>query len=210
MTIGLPLFLILTLAPIPTSPLENALENFRKIGSYSVTLRSGNGSGEGETIRYTYKKPGFIRMEFVSPHSGALLVFDPNTGMVRLRPFGMLKPLVMTLSPDNSLIKSSRGHRVDASDIGSFLKRVKELARHGSENYIGEERIHGRETIELSIAGAKGFEIDGVHRYLVWLEKKSMLPLKTAAFDKNDKLLEEVNMDDLEIDLKLAEGLFQL
>src|SRR5574340_540810 len=108
------LLLLCALASPPADPLDAALESYGHVASYRVTLRSRSGSSS-ETIRYFFKKPGFVRMEFMEPHKGAILVYNPEKKIVRLRPFGFLRPVVLTLSPDSRLITSSKGHRVDAS-----------------------------------------------------------------------------------------------
>jgi len=106
--------LFLSLAAAPRDPVAEALESFRSLSTYSVTLRSGSGKAE-EVIRYFYKKPGYVRMEFITPHSGALLVYNPLSKTVRLRPFGFAKAFTLTLSPQNRLVRSARGHTADAS-----------------------------------------------------------------------------------------------
>lgn len=202
------LWLALVGAP-PMDPLEAALESFATVHDYRVTLRSGLGDAK-ETIRYFYKKPGFIRMEFIRPHNGALLVYDPTTKTVRLRPFGFATAFVLTLSPDNRLVQSAQGHRVDESDIGSLLRRVKQLRGHGTTTIRGEARVNGNDTVMVSVEGEKGVALEGVHRYLLWLDRKTLLPLKTAAYDVSGKQIEEVSMDDLELNRDLDESLFRL
>ena len=108
-----------------------------------------------------------------------------------------------------SLVKSSRGHRVDESDLGSFLRRVKSLQGHGRAVILGEEKIGNREVIPVEVEGEEGFALEGVHRYLVWLDKRLLLPLKTSAYDGGGKLVEEVLMDDLEVNVPLDESLFR-
>ena len=104
------LMIALASASIAGDPLDAALAGYGKVVAYRVTLRSRS-DASSETIRYFFKRPGFVRMEFIEPHKGAILVYNPEEKKARLRPFGFMKPLVLTLSPDNSLITSPRGHR---------------------------------------------------------------------------------------------------
>ncbi len=57
-----------------TSPdlLAAAIEHYQTVESYRVTIRSFHEGGE-EQIRYYFRKPGFVRMEFILPHAGAAL-----------------------------------------------------------------------------------------------------------------------------------------
>ena len=204
-----PITLFLILAALPGNPVDSALANFRLLNSYRVILRSGQGDS-AEVIRYSFKKPGFVRMDFINPHNGAQLVFNPVTKNVRLRPFGFAKLLVLTLSPDNSLVKSSRGHRVDASDLGTFLQQVQQLQEHGKTKVEGETTVGRNGALMVSVEGDKDIVLPGVHSYRLWLDKTTLLPLKTVAYDHNGKLLEEVLMEDMELNPKLAEEYFQL
>lgn len=199
--------LIALLALVPhafAGPVEDALSSFERLESYKVTLRSSS----GEVIRYFFKKPGYIRMEFEEPHKGAVLVYDPFKKEVLLRPFGFLKSFELRISPDDKLIRSSRGHTVDESDIGSLLKNVKKLKDNGMAQVAGEEVVKGRGTLVVEIQGEGAFEVDGTNRYRLWLEKTLMLPVKVEAYSASGELLEGVLMDDLEVDPALSKDLF--
>lgn len=203
-------FLLLAFTAPPPDPVAAALESYRHVVSYRVTLRSTS-DGSAEIIRYSFKKPGFVRMDFVKPHSGAVLMYDPVKKEARLRPFGSLKPLVLTLDPDSSLITSSRGHRVDASDLGAFLGTVQKLAQHGESRVMGKEKVGVREALLVEVKGEEGATVvGGIHRYRLWLDLRTMLPLKTQSFDVNGKLVEEVVMDDLEINVHFPDSFFEL
>lgn len=201
----LPIFLFLVMTSVSTDPVSRAIESYRDVQTYQLTLRS-----KDEVIRYFYKKPGFVRMEFVKPHKGAVLVYDPVKGKVRLRPFGILKPFVLTLNPDSSLIRSPKGHTVDKSDIGKLLETAKRLQERGKTEVFGEEAVGRRSSLRVKVEGDNGYTVDGIHRYILWIDKKSWLPVKAASYDSKDKLIEDVSMDDLDINVELEEALFDL
>ncbi|NWF51878.1 MAG: DUF1571 domain-containing protein [Nitrospirae bacterium] len=201
---------IILAAVIPSQDIIQAsIENFNNIESYSVTLRSRS-DDSNEEMRYYYKKPGFMRMEFIKPYKGAVLVYNQSKNEVRLRPFGFFKFFILTLSPDNSLIKSSKGHRVDESDIGALLKAVKKLQSNGKTDVSGEEKVGDKTAVVVSIKGEKDFTVNGIHRYILWLEKNMILPLKVSAYDIQGALIEEVMMDDLQINIGITEDFFDL
>jgi outer membrane lipoprotein-sorting protein len=200
---------LLTMSFAATNPIADAMDSYKNINAYSVTLRSKS-ENTSETIKYFYKKPGFVRMEFIEPHSGALLVYDPAKKLVTLRPFSSLKSFVLTLKPNDFLVRSSNGHTVAESDIGALLIRVSELQKKGSTDVLGDEDIAGRKTMIVSVAGKKGVSVDGTHKYLLWLEKGSSMPLRVKAYDTGDKLSEDVLMDDLRINPELPENYFEI
>lgn len=197
---------LLSLALSSGEPLTAALESFERLSSYSVTLRAV--SEKTEIIRYYYKKPGYIRMEFEEPHKGAVLIYDPVKREVLLRPFGFFKSFSMSLSPEDKLVRSSRGHTVDESDIGTLLRSAKELEENGGAEVTGAEDIGGRQAYVLKVSGSAGFSVDGVNRYVLWLDAGTFLPLKAESYDNEGKRIEEVLMDDLEIDPVFPEGFF--
>lgn len=150
-------------------------------------------------------------MEFIKPHNGAVLVYNPVKKEARLRPFGFIKSLVLTLDPDSRLITTSRGHRVDSSDPGTLLEAVKELAVHGKIMIMGNEKVGGQEALVVGVTGEDGIaNSDGIHHYLLWLDTKTLLPLKTKAFDLRNEPVEEVLMDNPEINIDLPDYFFDL
>jgi len=206
----LSLLLLLATAPHSGDPVAASLESFSRVASYTVTIRS-KGDDSSQIIRYFYKRPGFVRMEFVSPHNGAVLVYSPLTEKARLRPFGFFKSMVLTLDPGSSLIRGPQGRRVDRSDLGALLETVKTLAEKGKTGVKGNVKVGGKDTVLVEVTGSNGETVaGGVHRYLIWLDAVTILPLKVRSFDQKDSLIEDVAMDDLEIDVTLPDSLFEI
>ena len=204
----LPILFLLAASAMSDDSVSKAIKSYEKLSTYSVTLRSKR-SSSSQIIRYYYKKPGFVLMEFVKPHRGAVLVYNPETKEARLWPFSAMNSFFITLSPDSRLIKSPTGHTVDKSDIGELLTIAKRLQDNGKAEVLRIEGVAGRKANLIEIEGDGDFTVDGIHRYHLWLEQKTSLPLKASSFDLEGNLLEEVLMEDLEVDVKLDEGLFR-
>ena len=201
------LMLAATLTATPPDPLAGAIAHYRTVENYRVTIHSTHEDGE-EYIRYYYKKPGFARMEFIRPHAGTVLIYNPTTRSVRLWPFGVQHFPELSLSPGNPLIRSSRGQRVDHSDVGTLFENIRTLREGGNAGVLGEERMDGRTVLHLVVTGADGFALAGVHRYELWLDMASQFPVKVISRDRQDALIETVMMEDLEINTALPETLF--
>lgn len=189
------------------APLAGAIEHYRTVETYRVTLRSSHADGE-EHIRYYYRKPGFVRMEFIRPHAGAVLVYSPLTRRVRLWPLGAGRFPELSLSPRNPLIRGPGGQTVDKSDVGALFENVHTLLEQGQAEVLGEARMAGRSALHLVVTGAPGLAVAGVHRYELWLDTASRFPLKVISRNQADAIIETVMMDDLEINAPLAETLF--
>ncbi|OLN31298.1 hypothetical protein DVDV_0086 [Desulfovibrio sp. DV] len=184
-----------------------ALKSYENVASYRVTLRVMHGNSN-EIIQYSFKKPGFVRMDFVRPHKGAVLVYDPAANRVRLQPFGISKAFALSLSPDSRLVKSPSGHQVNESDIGALLRRVLLLQKQGLATVQGEESVGGKATVLVNIEGKDGFSLDATHRFLLNLDAVTLLPLQVRTYDVAGNLLEEVLMDDLETDVRFDDRFF--
>ena len=148
-------------------------------------------------------------MEFIRPHAGALLVYDPTTKKVTLRPFGFAKALALTVKPDNMLVKSVHGHQVDSSDIGALLRRVSLLQKNGRTTILGTEKVKESRTLMVSVEGENSFALEGTHRILLNLDETTWLPLKVRAFDTAGNLLEEVLLDGLKTNVTFDDALFR-
>jgi len=57
-------------------PIESAIQHYAHVNTYTVIVRSVK-QNKKEELRYYFKRPGFVRMEFIKPHAGAVLVFSP-------------------------------------------------------------------------------------------------------------------------------------
>lgn len=188
-------------------PLTSAAEHYQSVESYRVIIHSFHADGE-EHIRYYYRKPGFVRMEFIRPHEGAVLVYSPLTRRARLWLFGAGSFPELDLSHGNPLIQSPRGQHVDRSDIGALFENVRMLRVAGNAEIVGKEHADGRMLLHLAVTGAGDFAVAGVHRYELWLDTASQFPVKVVSRDQQDAVIETVTMEALEINAALPEALF--
>jgi outer membrane lipoprotein-sorting protein len=201
------LMLAAALTGTRVSPLDEAIEHYRTVETYQLTFRSAHADGE-DHIRYFYRKPGFVRMDFIRPHAGAVLVYSPLTRRVRLWPRGAGRFPELSLSPHNPLIRSPGGQTVDKSDVGALFDNVRTLLEQGQAEVRGDARLDGRSALHLVVTGAAGAAVDGVHRYELWLDTASQFPLKVISRNQEDAIIETVTMDALEINAPLPQTVF--
>lgn len=194
------------MAKVP-NPIQGAIERYQSVAAYRLTLKSSAGS-RTEVIRYSFRKPGHVRMEFIQPFKGAVLVYDPATKQAKLWPFGYGSFPALTLSPENRLIRSSTGQRVDQSDVGALYLAVSALQEHGKTEIVGVEPLGGKEAMHVTIEGEAGFSVGAVHRYQLWLEVATGFPVKVSSHDAAGQVIEVVEMSNLEINPEFPEGFF--
>lgn len=198
----------LFLADVAADPIDDAIERYRNVAAYQATLKSST-SSRTEIIRYHFRKPGYVRMEFFQPYKGAVLIYDPSAGRARLWPFGYRSFPALSLSPDNLLIQSTTGQRVDRSDVGALYQNVRTMQEHGKTDVAGTEVIGGKETLHVTIEGEGKFTVDGVHRYQLWLERVTLFPVRISSHDAAGRLIETVEMSELEINPEFPADFFE-
>jgi outer membrane lipoprotein-sorting protein len=192
---------------VPPDPLTSAIEHFRTVETYRVTIRSTHADGE-EHIRYYYRKPGFVRMEFIRPHAGAVMIYSPDTKRVRLWPFGAGNFPELSLKPESSIIRSLSGMRVDHSDVGTLFENIRALREKGSSEVFGEETMSGRTVLHFIVRGEDGWTVADVHSSEMWLDTASQFPAKVISRDIDGAIIETVMMEALEINKELPDSLF--
>ena len=194
---GLWLLMALTMTgPEPLQELlQEALARFERLDGYRLTLRS-EGPGGNQHLRYAYRKPGLVRMDVLSPHAGAVLIYSPYSERIRLWPFGLRWPS-LSLSPEHPLVISPRGHRVDRSDVGVLLQRMLQMQQAGQTLVQGEAQMAGRAVWHLVVRGPAG--PNGVVRYELWLDRESWFPLKVVGSDSRGNRLETVWLEHIEL-----------
>jgi outer membrane lipoprotein-sorting protein len=189
------------------NPIQRALDHYRDVAAYQVTVKS-SGVAHSEILRYYFKRPGYVRMEFVRPFNGAVIVYDPVSRQVRLWPLGYRSFPAFTLSPENRLTQSQTGQRVDRSDVGALYRNVQALQEHGRTESGAIEQLGGKEALHVTVEGNGGFSVGAVHRYQLWLDQATGFPLKVSSHDATGNLIEEVEMEGLQINPGFPDGFF--
>ena len=200
------------LVPIRTvimdDPLTEAEIRFRALQSYQATVRSLAADGERQVMRYFYRQPGWVRMEFVQPYHGTVMTYDPGTRRVRIWPFGLTLMPALSVAPDSALLRNQRGHRIDRSDVGALLANLRELSARGSISSLGDMQVAGRPATGWDIVGEAGVSVAGVHRYRVWLALDTLFPLRVESFALGDSPIETVEMEAVQTDVRFPERFF--
>lgn len=191
-----------------TDPLKEAEARFSALSTYRMTLRSIASDGPRRVIRYWYSRPGWVRMEFVEPRAGMVLIYDPSAHVVRVWPFGIERAISMRFAAANPLLRDPNGHRVDRSDVGSLLENVAELRAKGDMTVHNDVELAGRAAALLEVVGTRGASVHRVNRYRVWLAIDTSFPLKVESFAASGNAIESVDMTDAELGIDLPGTLF--
>jgi outer membrane lipoprotein-sorting protein len=112
------------------------------------------------------------------------------------------------MSPENRLIQSTTGQRVDGSDVGALYRNVQALQEHGETTVAGIETIGRKETVHVTVDGEDGYSVGSVHRYQLWLDRETGFPVKVSSHDLAGREIEAVEMDELQVDPGFPDGFF--
>lgn len=125
--------------------LNKMKESYTAVEDYQtdVLVRRYDSEGELEERRfiYTFKRPGKIRIDFHSPHSGMVLLYANDEGKVVVRPFPWIPFIELKLDRGSSLINDPSGQRIDQTHIGLLIRNIE-------RSLTGERR--GKPVVEES------------------------------------------------------------
>ena len=125
-------------AKVPAYQTEMEVREYRK-GKYV----------ESKRFLYTFKKPNQLRIDMQSPQPGTVLVYPDKQGKVTLRPGGWTGFVTLHLAPDNSMLASGSGQRIDQSDFGLLLRNIRHSLTDRRRGEITLSEAEGRISIEV-------------------------------------------------------------
>jgi len=202
------LVLLGTADGVRADSLAAALERFQALTSYRATVRMLAEGGERLAVRYFYRKPGWIRMEFIRPHKGLVLIYDPRAQRVRIWPFGLGRLPRLSFDPDNPLLRGPGGLRVEDSDVGTQLANFRALLAYGTLSRLANGEIAAQPVAGFEIGGLRSAGRPDVRRYRVWLAQDSLFPLRFETFGDNGNTIERVDLADAKIDVPFPARFF--
>ena len=131
---------------------------------------------QSKRFLYTFRKPGQLRIDMQSPEPGTILVYPDQGGKVTLRPGGWTGFVTLHLAPDNALLASGSGQRIDQSDFGLLLRNIQHSISDGRRGAVGVSESNGRVSIEVL---ADDHFLRGVRTlYCFVIDTSSWLPLE--------------------------------
>jgi outer membrane lipoprotein-sorting protein len=127
--------------------------SYAKVSAYQTEMevREYRKGKHLETKRflYTFKKPNQLRIDMRSPQPGTVLVYPDKQGKVTLRPGGWTGFVTLHLAPDNSMLATESGARIDQSDFGLLLRNIRHSLTDQRRGEITLSEAEGRISIEV-------------------------------------------------------------
>lgn len=196
----------------PRQLIESAYEAATSLQSYtckltSVTRHQGaNGryqKGKKNVLNYTYRNPGQVRLEWLSPRRkrGQLAVYSDDT----LRAAPSWLPFAVTVDPDSPTGMDDFHHPIYRSDLASLMEIVmQDMAKVTDEAYEGLITRGGR-------TGHKVVLQTEDKRVVIIIDSANYLPLVIEQYDKETGVLFDGGyFDNIKVDPQIDDSLFEL
>lgn len=198
--------------PLDAETLLNKIEAiYAGVKDYQAGVedRSYNrdGSFKIKKFLYTFKKPGRIRLDFVTPYSGTVLVYPDKNGEVVIRPSGF--PFFkFHLSLNNPLLKVTSGQRLDQTDLGLLIKNIGHSLtdqRRGPAEVVREG-----EYIRVQVLADKHFQKGVVTLYHFLINQELWLPVLVEESTPEGRLERRIILRNLKTNIGFPDSFFQL
>ena len=131
---------------------------------------------ESKRFLYTFKKPNRLRIDMQSPQPGTTLVYPDPGGKVTLRPGGWSGFMTLHLAPDNAMLASGSGQRIDQSDFGLLLRNIRHSLTDQRRGEVGVSEAEGRVSIEVLAEDHFQPGVQTLYRFVV--DSTHWLPLE--------------------------------
>jgi outer membrane lipoprotein-sorting protein len=184
-TYSMLLFLHLALLPLAhAEQMETVIQKMEAIyatvtdyqSTVEVTSTSQDGSLTREKFLYTLRKPKQIRIDFEVPHPGTVVIYSNKDGKVRVRPWGAKGLFELHLDPDSFLLRLSSGQRVDQTDLGLLIAKIRESVEEHRRGPV--ELSESESAVEISVAADNHFREGVTTRYRFSIDKITWLPVQ--------------------------------
>jgi hypothetical protein len=141
-----------------------------------VTSAGQEGSLTREKFLYTFKRPRRIRIDFEVPNPGTVVIYSNKDGKVRVRPWGVKGIFELHLDPDSFLLRLNSGQRVDQTDLGLLIVKIRESME---EHRRGPAELSESESaVEMSVVADNHFRGGVTTRYRFSIDKRTWLPVQ--------------------------------
>ena len=165
-------------------------------------------STETQIFLYTFKKPNRIRLDFESPHRGLVMVYPDQNGEVVVRPTGLIRFFKLHLAPDNPLLATPSGQRIDQTEMGLLIQKI---GHSMTDQRLGSLNIRENdETIEIQVLAFNHFRKGVVTLYRFTIDKKLELPVKVEESDTGGHPERTVAFHNLRTNIAIPDSLFEL
>jgi len=172
-----------------------------------ILLFKEDGSFKTEKSLYTFKKPKSIRLDFVSPHPGMMLVYPDPEGKVLLKPQGVLSILTFHLTLDDPLLGSPSGQQLDQTDLGVLITNIRHSVTDQRRGPVSLSE--DKEGIRIEVLADDHFRTGVETRYQFLISKELWLPVEVGEATAQGAQEGRIIFHNLRTNINVSDDLFQ-
>ncbi len=171
-----------------------------------VRIYRRSGAAETKDFLYTFQKPNHIRLDFETPHRGMVLIYPDKYGRVEVRPSGWPRFFWFHLAPDNPLLRSFQGQRIDQTDLGLLIRNI---ARSLGQDRLGPVDVsQDGKLINIKVLAKNHFKKDVRTLYTFGIDEKLWLPIRVTEKTPDGELQQTIAFRNLKLNVDLPKGYF--
>jgi hypothetical protein len=166
------------------------------------------GSSEIQRFLYTFKKPRSIRLDFISPRAGLIVVYPDKKGKAVVQLPGVANFIKLHLSPDHRLLGAPTGQRIDQTDMGLLINNI---GRSLTEQRRGPAEIsRAGGTFQIRVLAEDHFRRGVITLYRFLVDDSLWLPIGVEESTPDGRRKRTVTFQDLRTNIGVSDHLFQL
>jgi len=196
----------------PDQIIANLRSAYARVSDYQVlvesTMSSGEALGEETRLFFRYRRPGSIRVDFLHPREGWVLVYPSGAGKVRVRPAGLLGFLNFSLDSDSPFLTVWPGQQLTQTDLGLLVENIAKSLTVGRLAPAEVFRTGG--DLLLRVEAENHFRKGVATRYEFRIDPVRWLPVEVTEEVPQEKRRRRIRFRDLRVNVGLADALFRL
>jgi outer membrane lipoprotein-sorting protein len=168
----------------------------------TVRIFKNDGAVDERKFLYSFKKPHHVRMDFLTPHSGAILFYPDDDGRVVVRLAGIAGIFPLHLSVNNPRLVLF-GQRIDQTDIGLLIENISRSV--GSSRRGPVSITEDGDITHVVVLALDHFTKDTETLYRFSVDRASSLPVEVEESTPDRLLRRTVTLKDLQINRGLSD-----
>jgi hypothetical protein len=162
---------------------------------------------ETKHFLFTFKKPNQLRIDMKSPKPGTVLLYPDEDGKVILQLGGWSKFVKLHLAPDNAMLASGAGQRIDQSDFGLLIRNIRHSLTDHRHGEISLPNSENRAIIEVLADDHFLPNVQTGYRFVI--DKTRWLPLEVDESTANGLPRRKLFFKELKTPITVKEDFFK-
>lgn len=172
-----------------------------------VILFPKAGSMKSERSLYTFKKPKWIRLDFLSPHPDMIVIYPDPNGKVIVKPQGLLSGITLHLKLDDPFLQTPSGQRINQTDIGLLIRNIRHSVTDQRRGPVSLSE--DKDTIQIEVLADDHFRERLETRYRFLISKEFRLPVEVGASTLSRVPEGRIIFRNLRTNINVPDDLFQ-